>query len=130
MRAAGSALRDIVRRKVIADWEQVWLDDLRRSPAYRALHPSTPRNSWKESRHWPRALDPQDCKCGRNPLQSPAYVIEQCPLFQQHENAISSQSNIIFGTRAGREVLARFIEESQACIRQRRRVLPPPEDHG
>jgi hypothetical protein len=85
------------------------------------------------ARHRSRAPDPHDCQCGLAPLQTPTHVICECHLFSEARERILRPStadlspNIIFGTTAGGTALACFIEETQACIRPRRRT---PEDHG
>jgi hypothetical protein len=62
------------------------------------------------------------------------YVIFHCELHREARDhhlrpmAESLSSNIIFGTKAGGEALAQFVEPSQACVRPRRRE-PAPEDH-
>jgi hypothetical protein len=158
------ALRVISRQEAFTDWEQIWHDNPRINPAYRALHhpPSNDPPDFVQgiatssrpvfctairlltehaftgeysARHRPRAPDPHGCQCSREPLQTPSHVIFHCALFraarERHLRPASQMlsPNIIFGTKAGGEALAKFIEETQACVRPRRRD-PPPEDHG
>jgi hypothetical protein len=158
------ALRFSARRKALSDWEEVWLNDPRINPAYRALHhpPSfdspdfikgigaSPRPIFctavrlltehaftgeYNARHRPRAADPRYCLCDRGPLQTPSHVIFHCARFHAaqerhlHPASESLSPNIIFGTRAGGVALANFIEETQACVRPRKRD-PLPDDHG
>jgi hypothetical protein len=87
------------------------------------------------ARHRPRAPDPHSCQCGRVALQTPSHVIFHCVLFQdacdRHLRTVDQYLSpfILFGTKEGGEAFAKFIEDSQACIRPRRQD-PPPEDHG
>ncbi|KAH9960729.1 hypothetical protein BGW80DRAFT_1362395 [Lactifluus volemus] len=86
------------------------------------------------ARHRPRAPDPHGCECGLVEIQTPSHIIFECPRFEiardrelRRATPILSP-NIIFGTVIGGEALTRFIEETQACVRPRRRAVP--EDHG
>jgi hypothetical protein len=71
------------------------------------------------ARHRSRAPDSHGCPCGTSPLQTPAHVITQCPLFQaareRHLTPITPTLpiNIVFDTRAGGAVLVKFIEDDE-----------------
>jgi hypothetical protein len=85
------------------------------------------------ARHRPRAPDPHGCQCGRVMLQTPTHVVCECHLLREARERTLRPSvadlspNIIFGTTTGGKALAHFIEETQTCMRPRRR---DPEDHG
>jgi hypothetical protein len=74
-----------------------------------------------------------DCQCGLIVIQIPSHVIIHCPRFRAaRERILKATSptlspNILFGMRKGGEALTKFIEETRACVRPRRRL---PEDHG
>jgi hypothetical protein len=152
-----TALRDSARTKAFADWTQEWLDSPHRSPVYRALHqpPSSQPPDFMigvgkaarpvfcttirlltehaftgeySARHRPKAPEPHGCTCGH-------HIVIQCPQYRAAREAHlltpspTLSIDIIFGTKSGREGLAKFIEATQACVRPRI-PTPPPEDHG
>ena len=157
-----AALQHEAKLKALADWEEIWLKDLRRNPAYRALHhpPSGQPPEFTSgiesfarpvfctalrmltehaftgeynTRHRPRAPDPHDCPCGLTPLQTVDHLLLECPLFKEARErflrpaAPTLSTAILFGTKAGGNALAKFIEVTQVCVRPRRQT---PEDHS
>jgi hypothetical protein len=112
-----ATLKADARAQSLADWEQIWLEDPRRNPAYRALHhpPSGEPPEFMvgiasaarpvfctairlltehaftgeyNARHRPRAPDPHGCQCGRALLQTPIHVICECHLLRDARERI------------------------------------------
>jgi hypothetical protein len=85
--------------------------------------------------HRPQAQEPHGCEYGIATIYTVHHIVLQCPLFRAaHETHINPVSptpsiDIIFGTKASSESLAKFIKAIQACVRLRKHTLPP-EDHG
>ena len=119
--ASIAALQADARARALTEWEQVWLNDPRRNPAYRALHhpPSGKPPEFMvgiaeaarpvfctavrlltehaftgeyNARHRPRAPDPHGCQCGLAPLQTPTHVICECPRFEAARERILRHS--------------------------------------
>jgi hypothetical protein len=112
-----AALQAGARTKSLENWEQIWLKEPRRDPAYRALH-HPPSGEPPEfivgiasaarpvfctairlltehaftgeynARHRPRAPDPHGCQCGHAILQTPTHIICECRLFREARERI------------------------------------------
>ena len=142
-----AALREDARRQVLSDWEQVWLKDPRRDPAYRAVqHPPSGQppefmlgiagfarpifctairlltehafTGEYNARHRPRAPDPHGCQCGQAALQTPTHIIADCPLHRATRNLWLRPLSLYSARRWG-------VLPSQTSSKRRRPVSGP-----